>query len=117
MFFFTEEVWRPYMEELGIQNAIDYLEGIGKPSDWVTRIPDIYLSHVFFLADGKPWYRSQCPCYEGYYLSGIDAAAKCSVAGELLPGIVWDNVCSKGYEKCPFYKRSENRENKSNGSG
>lgn len=105
------------MEELGIQEAIDYLEGKGLPTEWVTRIPDINSTYSFFHPLGKPWYRSACPCYEGYYLGGTSGAVQCSTAGELLPGIIWDNVCSKGYEKCPFYKRSENRENKSNGSG
>lgn len=112
-----DEVWRPYMEELGIQEAIDYLEGKGLPTEWVTRIPDINSPFSFFHPLGKPWYRSACPCYEGYHLGGTSGAVQCSTAGELLPGIIWDNVCSKGYEKCPFYKRSENCENKSNGSG
>lgn len=100
-----EEAWRSYAAELGIQEVIDYLEGIGKPTGWVTRIPDISQASVFFLPEGKPGYRSECPCYEGYWLSGCESAVKCRNIEELLPGIVWYKTCGKGHENCPLYRK------------
>ena len=106
MFFFDEEkepVWRKYTEELGIRQAEDYLKGKGLPAQWPSQVADPDDPYVFYHPQGKPWYRSQCGCYEGYYLGG-SGAVKCSAVGELLPGYVWDSMCRKDYEKCPFYQ-------------
>lgn len=95
------------MEELGIQRAIEHLKAKGLPARWPTMVADPSDNSTFFLPKGKPHNKSDCPCYEGYYLDGLSGAVRCSGTGELLPGIVWNNVCSKEYGKCSFYKRKE----------
>lgn len=105
MFLFVkQEVWRKYMKELGIQEAIDYLAAKGLPTEWPTRVIDPSEKYAVYLPEGKPWNKSTCPCYAGYYLLGGTGTVQCRTAGELLPGIVWLKVCSKEYCKCPFYK-------------
>lgn len=106
-FFMEEEIWRKYMDELGIRETIQYLQDKGLPADWPTGIVDPDGNGVCYLPEGKPWYKSECPHYEGYYLCGCIGTVRCSIAGELLPGIVWDKVCSKEYTKCPFYKEDQ----------
>ena len=96
------------MDELGISETIRLLEEMGRPAAWPLFVVDPSGEFVSFLAGGKPWYRSQCPCYEGYYLRGGTGSVKCRTAGELLPGVVWHNVCSKGFSSCPYYKEKEN---------
>lgn len=108
MFFLEMEEWRQYMKELGIQDAVDHLRAMGLPATWPTQVADPEDPCTFFLSEGKPYNRSNCPCYEGYYLDGIYGAVKCRGTRELLPGIVWDKTCSKGHEKCPFYKEETN---------
>ena len=90
------------MKELGIQQAVEYLQAKGLPGTWPTQVADPDDGGTFFLPKGKPYNKSDCHCYEGYYLDGISGAVQCSGAGELLPGIVWDNVCSKDYNLCPY---------------
>lgn len=103
-FFMKEEVWRKYMDELGIQGAIDHLTAKGLPAYWPEKVVDPTEAGVCYLPGGKPWYKSDCPCYEGYYLCGGIGSVRCRTAGELLPGIVQYKVCSKEYPKCPFFK-------------
>lgn len=102
-FFMKEEVWRQYMDELGIQKTIDYLAAKGLPATWPTEVVDPSDFGACYLPGGKPWYRSECPCYDGYYLSGGIGSVKCNAAGELLPGSVHHYICKKEYEKCPFF--------------
>ena len=92
------------MDELGIQETIDYLKEKGLPANWPTGVVTPGGVGVCYLPDGKPWYQSKCPHYEGYYLHGGTGSVQCAAAGELLPGIVQYKVCSKEYGECPFYK-------------
>lgn len=103
-FFMQDEVWRQHMDELGIRETIDYLIAKGLPANWPTGIVDPAGYGVCYLPGGKPWYKSDCPHYEGYYLHGGLGTVRCNTAGELLPGIVHHKVCSKEFNKCPFYK-------------
>jgi hypothetical protein len=105
MFFFGMEAWSKYMKKLGIQRAVDSLKAKGLPHVWPTKVADPNDPSTFFMPGGKPFNKSECPCYQGYYLDGLYGAVKCSGTGELLPGIVWDQTCSKGYEKCPYFRR------------
>lgn len=105
MFFLEMEGWRQHMKELGIQDVVDYLRAKGLPATWPTQVADPDSPHTFFRPGGKPYYKSECPCYQGYYMDGIRGAVQCSGTEELLPGVVWDQICSKGYEKCPYYKK------------
>lgn len=106
-FFMEEEVWRQHMDELGIRETIDYLIAKGLPANWPTGIVDPAGNGVCYLPGGKPWYKSACPHYVGYYLHGGLGTVRCNAAGELLPGIVHYKVCSKEYGKCPFYKEDK----------
>lgn len=105
--FMCEEIWRKHMDELGIQEVIDDLRAKGRPAEWPAKVVDPSENGTVYLPEGKPWYKSVCSCYEGYYLCGGTGSVQCRTAGELLPGIVWYQVCSKEYHKCPFHKESE----------
>lgn len=94
------------MDRLGIQEAIDYLTAKGLPANWPMETVDPSKPGSCYLPAGKPWYKSACPHYEGYYLGGCIGSVRCAAAGELLPGIVQHKVCSKEYDKCPFYKEA-----------
>ena len=108
VFFFEEPArWRQYMEELGIQRAIDYLNDKGLPATWPEMVVDKEAFGAVFENEGKPHYRSQCPHYEGYWLLGGIGSVQCKAEGELIPGLAWYAVCSKGYEQCPFYKKEK----------
>lgn len=109
MFLFME-VWRQCSEELGIDKVVRDLTQRGKPTSWVTRTVDPENPGAVFEKMGKPHYPSACPCYEGYWLLGGTGSVQCRAAGELLPGIVWYGVCSKGHEGCPFYRKEHGNE-------
>lgn len=104
MFLFQDEVWRQHIDELGIRETIDYLKAKGLPDNWPTEIVDPSGFGVCYLPQGKPWYKSDCHHYEGYYLHGGLGSVRCKAAGELLPGIVHHKVCSKNWSTCPFCK-------------
>ena len=101
--FVSEEIWHKHMEELGIQAIVDDLIAKGKPASWPTKVVDPSEKGTVYLPEGKPWYQSACPCYDGYYLCGGTGSVRCRTAGELLPGCVWYSVCSKDFCSCPFY--------------
>ena len=105
MFFFEREpVWRQHMEELGIQKVVDNLKRKGLPCEWPTEV--VNPENVFALKAKVTagCYKSNCPHYEGYWLHGGAGSVECAAAGELLPGVVWYETCSKRHEECPFYK-------------
>lgn len=108
--FMKAEVWRKHMDELGIQGTIDHLKEMNLPANWPTMVVDPSGQGVVFLPGRKPWYKSDCHCYEGYYLCGGTGTVQCRTAGELLPGIVHHHVCRKEYRKCPFYKEDDGRD-------
>lgn len=93
------------MEEQGIQRTIDYLRSKGLPAGWPTEIVDREEFGAVFEEKGNPHYRSHCPKFEGYWLLGGIGSVQCSALKELLPGVVWYEVCSKGYEQCPFFRK------------
>ena len=100
--FMKDEIWRQYMDELGIQKTIDYLKAKGLPAEWPTMIVDRNKFGSVFEEKGKPHYQSQCPKYEGYWLHGGTGSIQCSACEELLPSPVWYEVCTKEYGQCPF---------------
>ena len=109
MFFFMEEekplVWRQYMEELGIQRIIDSLKQKGLPCQWPLKVADP--NEPYTLKAHPYMYPSRCPHFGGYWLRGGTGGVDCKAAGEMLPGVVWYEVCLKEFEKCPFYGRKE----------
>ncbi|MBP3478112.1 MAG: hypothetical protein J6K03_01345 [Oscillospiraceae bacterium] len=105
MFFFEEEsVWRKYIAELGIQKDIDYLKSKGLPHEWPTHVVDLKHPATLKATVVASLYKSQCPYYKGFWLCGGAGSVECIAAGELLPGNVWYNVCSKEHTQCPFYR-------------
>ena len=92
------------MDELGITEVVRHLEALGRPAEWPLYVVDPAEKGACWLPDGKPWYKSPCPCYEGYYLLGGTGSVKCRATEELLPGVVWHKTCSKDYARCPYYK-------------
>lgn len=105
MFLFLEQpAWQKYRQELGIQRTVGYLQEKGLPYWWPEQVPDPNESGTIFVPGGKPYNRSNCPHYEGYYLHGGCGGVSCRAAGEILPGIAWDAVCRNDFTKCPFYK-------------
>lgn len=98
--------WWTYREALGIQKVVDSLKAKGLPSDWPMKTvdpkdPDTLKDNVH--------YKSQCPYYRGYWLHGGCGSVECSAAvtftaGEILPGVVWYELCHDKHTQCPFYK-------------
>ena len=105
MFFFDDaSEWQAYMEELGLNQAIRNLESRGHPSGWVTKIFGEADGARFHPGGGK-FHRSECPRYDGYWWAGGFGSVQCGASRGLLPGLVYENVCSKNYPGCPFYRK------------
>lgn len=100
-----------YVVELGIQRMVDDLEKKGLPTEWPLRVPDVTAPFTLKATVTASNYKSQCPYYRGYWLHGGCGGVECAAAGEIVPGVVWYNICSKEYAGCPFYKEKEEREN------
>lgn len=75
----------------------------GKPWEWMLEVVDTTQTGSAFLKKGKPWYRSDCPYYEGYWLNGGNGAVQCTCASSLLPGIHQLLFCEGKFEKCPLF--------------
>lgn len=88
----------------GFAEAKAHLEERGFPSAWITDVVDPTEKHAFFNKNGRPWYKSQCMHYAGYWLHGGTGSVQCRACESLLPGLMWDTTCSKKFEDCPFYR-------------
>ena len=107
MFFFDEGVWSErYIEELGIQRVIDHLKQKGLPSEWPMKVPDLQNPYTLKATVTASNYKCQCPHYGGYWL-GSYGGVECAAAGEVVPGCVWEDVCSREYTACPFFEEKE----------
>lgn len=111
MFFFDEGgAWsHRYIVELGLQRAIDHLKAKGLPAQWPLRVPDIQNPYTLKATVTASNYKSQCPHYRGYWLHGGCGGVECAAAGEIIPGCVWYEICSKEHTGCPFYKDAEDK--------
>lgn len=108
MFFFEKEQrWRQYVNELGIQKAVDHLKSKGLPHEWPLEVPDLQDPGTLKAVETARSYKSPCPHYGGMWLCGGISGVECTSAGELLPGNVWDSVCKEKHTNCPFYKKEE----------
>lgn len=96
-----------YIKELGIQRVIDHLRERGLPCEWPLCVPDPEYPATLKAAATKNSYKSQCPFYGGYWLCGGTGGVECAAAGEIVPGCVWNELCEKRHEDCPFYKEME----------
>lgn len=77
----------------------------GYSPKWVLRVVDCADRRSTFLRKGVPWYKSTCPCYEGYWLNGSTGSVQCNSSPSLLPGIHHHIFCSSGdgVAKCPYH--------------
>lgn len=111
MFFFEETLEAPppihqpinFLSLPGFSEAKKGLEEKGMPSAWITETVDTTEKCAFFCKGGRPWYKSQCEHYEGYWLLGGIGSVQCSACRELLPGLMWQTTCREQFENCPFY--------------
>lgn len=75
----------------------------GRPFGWVSKIVDTSEKYSIYCPHGGHHNRSSCPHYEGFWLSGCIGSVQCALSKELLPGIVWNEVCKcNGGESCPL---------------
>lgn len=111
VFFFDEGAWsQRYIEELGIQRVIEHLKQKGLPCEWPMKVPNIENPWTMKATVTASNYKSQCPYYRGYWL-GRYSGVECAAAGEIIPGCVWYDMCSREYTACPFYKEREDLQN------
>lgn len=88
----------------GFAVARDYLSRRGYLCGWVDKVVDRDSFGAIFRKLGKPWYLSECPYYEGFWLDGGIGSVQCSRVPFLLPGLHQPNTCEKHPEQCPFRK-------------
>ena len=90
----------------GFVEAKAYLEDSGRPSGWITATVDTSDPAAQYLKAGKPWYKSACPFYQGFWLSGCIGSVACERTG-LLPGLMWQHTCRNQHEQCPFFLKKD----------
>ena len=88
----------------GFAEAKSHLESDGRPSAWITETVNPTDKGAIFIKNGRPWYKSPCMHYEGYWLHGGLGSVQCDVCKGLLPGLMWDTTCRENFEECPFYR-------------
>lgn len=93
----------------GIADSIEHLKKSGSPFFWVTQTADPTDTYTVFLKAGKPWYKSRCPYYKGFWLGGSTSAVECKVHNGLLPGMVWYGGCQKQFWRCIIYQETTKR--------
>lgn len=76
----------------------------GHPAGWVKEVVDPTYPCATFIKDGKPWYKSPCRHYVGYWLCGGTGSVQCKAVTGLLPGIHHQLFCKseEGCTKCPY---------------
>lgn len=80
------------------------LEVKGKPSYWIHEVVNKENPHAYFLKHGKPFYKSTCPLFEGYWLRGGCGSVQCKASKELFPGLHLELTCRDHHEVCPYYR-------------
>lgn len=100
--FFFEESWRQHAEALGLQQMSDYLKDKGYGHEWPLKVFGPEDGATFHPGGGR-FHKSACPHYDGYWWAGGFGAVQCRVAGELLPGAVYETMCEKAKGECPFH--------------
>ena len=86
------------------KQVADELQKKGGQSEWLLKVVDPDLPTAMFVKDGKPWYLSPCPHYEGYWLDGHIGSVQCKTAGQLIPGHFWYVFCREKCCECPYSK-------------
>lgn len=88
------------------QATRQYLIEHRRPWEWILETVDPHAYGSIFLKNGRPWYQSECPYYQGYWLHGGTGSVQCGANSELLPGLHHHHFCRtpEGCEKCPQRK-------------
>ena len=99
--FFFEPGWNRYARELGLQQMVDHLKSRGLRHEWPMKVYGPEAGATYHPGGGR-FHKSPCPHYEGYWWAGGFGAVQCRAAEGLLPGAVYETMCEKGNEGCPF---------------
>lgn len=89
----------------GFRETREYLRKKGLSASWVDEVVDRNELGAVFIQDGKPWYKSNCPEYVGFWLCGHIGAVQCKAVPFLIPGLHQSHTCEKNQEQCPFRNR------------
>lgn len=91
----------------GFQQVREHLKSEDRSSYWIDEVVDTKKPLSCFLKEGKPWYRSDCPYYEGFWLQGGIGSVQCAKVPYLLPGLMHHTTCRKYPAECPFREGEE----------
>ena len=91
----------------GFEETRAYLKGMDKPCGWVDEIVERDSPGASFVKLGKPWYKSECPHYEGFWLNGGLGSVQCQLVPYLVPGLHYQLTCGVCPDQCPFRKEKE----------
>lgn len=91
----------------GFAEAKAHLQSKGLPWEWITEVVNTTSKHAIHLKNGRPFYKSDCPRYKGYWLYGGIGAVDCSACDRPLPGLMWDTTCKGEFTSCPFFGKEE----------
>lgn len=91
----------------GFAKVKAYLEGKGLPWEWIIKIPDTSDRYTIYLKHGRPFYKSNCPHYKGYWADGVHDAVDCAACDRPLPSLMRDTTCKGEFTSCPFYGKEE----------
>lgn len=84
--------------------AAERIKAAGYKPGWINKNVDISTPYTFFIEPKNRYkYRSECPHYQGTWLSGGFTSVKCAVCPIPVPGLHRELTCSKDYLRCPFY--------------
>lgn len=84
--------------------AAERIKAAGYKPGWINKNVDISAPHTLFIRPkNRHGYRSECPHFQGTWLSGGFTSLKCDVCPIPVPGLHRELTCSKDYVQCPFY--------------
>lgn len=86
----------------GFSEARSRLEEARKNPCWIDEVVDPTENDAVFVKNGKPWYKSNCPEYDGFWICGGIGSVQCKVHDGLIPGLHFHLTCGKNPEKCPL---------------
>lgn len=91
----------------GFAEAKARLEKKGLPWGWIIKTADPTDKYTIYLKRGRPFNKSDCPHYKGYWADGVHGAVDCAACARPLPSLMWDTTCKGEFTRCPFYGKEE----------
>lgn len=91
----------------GFAESKAYLESKGLPWGWIIKTADTSDKYTIYLKHGRPFYKSDCPNYKGYWADGVHGAVDCAACTSPLPSLMWDKTCKGEFTRCPFFGKEE----------